>query len=106
MKFKAGVKLTGLQPQTLLAMQIVDRVFQEEMLREPTCTSANDGKHMTNSKHYKGFAFDLRTKDIQTSAKLAVFNSLYERLHHIGFDVIQESLGLDGEHLHLEYDPK
>lgn len=106
MRFKQGIKLTNLQPQTLLAMYTVDIVFDEEGLPEPTCTSVNDSSHMANSRHYQGLAFDLRSKDLSTIQKLKVYNNLRNRLRHLGFDIIQESLGLEQEHIHLEFDPK
>lgn len=102
MIFKQGVSIKGLRPEALLAMIVVDEVFKKMGLGEPVCTSCNDSQHMTNSLHYKGLAFDLRSHNLRLAEKLQVYNELRNRLKHLNFDIIQESLGMTNEHIHIE----
>lgn len=103
LKFKVGVKLRGLQPQMLVALMVAKQVFDQWQL-DLVVTSANDSEHSTNSLHYAGKAFDLRTK--HTGMSKAVADAIRNQLAPLGFDVILEDLGGVNEHLHVEYDPK
>lgn len=66
----------------------------------PTITSANDGKHMATSLHYKNRALDIRINDLPSS-----YHERYRAL-------IAERCGpeyqviLEKDHIHCEYDPK
>jgi len=99
-RLKAGVRLTDLSPQIVLAAMIVREAYGSASC---TITSANDSKHSTLSLHYKGQALDFRTKDYPGN-KQALVTSIKERLG-ADFDVVLEALGTDNEHLHLEHDP-
>ena len=101
MKLKAGVRLTDLQPQMVLAAFIVDEIYADA---ECTITSANDSKHSDASLHYKGCALDFRTKDY-AGDKQALRDRIKAALGP-DFDVVLEALGEDNEHIHVEYDPK
>ena len=95
--FKNGVKLAGLQPEMLEAIDICAEVFSKNNL-PLTLTSAREGNHGRHSHHYKGLAIDLRVWDIADSV------NIYQRY-------LQEALGPDyqvivePDHLHVEYDP-
>lgn len=101
---KPGVKLEELQPQTVLGIVIVASVYQHLGAKTCVITSVNDGKHSDLSKHYDGFAFDVRTKDFQGD-RLALQAVIKEALGE-NYDVVLEAIGQDNEHLHCEYDPK
>lgn len=62
-----------------------------------TITSAKDGKHMSNSKHYSGNAIDIRTRDMKE-----INDTAREIKFELGedYDVIVEK-----DHIHIEYDP-
>lgn len=63
-----------------------------------TITSAKDGIHMKNSKHYSGEAIDIRKLDMKN------VNVVVEKIkEYLGknYDVINEKT-----HIHIEYDPK
>jgi len=110
LSFKAGVSLNKIQPQTVLAIQLVERIFTGKTLMETVVTAVWDDPklkiHKLKSKHYEGLAVDFRTKNLMNeSLKLLVFNEVKKQLSPLGFDVILESLGKENEHLHLEYDP-
>lgn len=103
MQLKAGVRLKELQPQTLLAMVVVHSI----LARSGTAcviTSCNDSKHSERSLHYKGRAFDFRTKHYKFD-KQALMQEIRAALGD-EFDVLLESLGLEQEHGHVEWDPQ
>ncbi len=105
MRLKSGVKLSGLQPQTLLGMLIAEEVFAEFGV-PLVVTSCNDGKHSAQSLHYNGRAFDARTKYPELDGReLELQTALREALGP-DFDVALEAIGTDNEHAHLEFDPK
>ena len=67
---------------------------------EPVVTSAFDGKHMPNSRHYVGEALDVRTSTLKPQEVTEFANSLKNYLGK-SFDVVVEA-----DHIHIEYDPK
>ncbi len=100
MKTKENVTLKNLNKnlkEKLMFIEWICKTIEGEKY-EITITSANDGKHMTNSLHYKNNAVDLRTRDMK-NAKVCG----WEIKQYLGkdFDVI-----LEKDHLHIEYQPK
>jgi len=66
----------------------------------------NDGKHGTNSYHYKGLAADLRTKHVKTEdEKKAILDDIRASLN-FQWDVLYENPGGDNQHFHLEVNIK
>lgn len=66
-------------------------------------TSANDGIHKVNSKHYLDLALDIRTKHLLDSIqKHQVYEALKKRLGN-QYVVLLEKLGEPGEHIHIGY---
>lgn len=105
MRLKFGVRLEGLQPQTVVGMMVASVVCQRWGV-ECVITSCNDGKHSERSWHYKGFAFDLRTRFPELDGREAEFASDIRGALGPDFDVVLEAVGTPNEHLHIEYDPK
>lgn len=68
-------------------------------------TSMNDAKHRIGSLHYVGRAFDLRSKTVPRDKLDRLVQSLRRELGP-RFDVILEKRDMDGEHIHVELDPK
>lgn len=69
-----------------------------ECYPDPVITSANDGKHMAGSLHYKNRAWDLRSRDLSPEQQ----QSFAKRLkNYLGpsWDVIIEK-----DHFHIEAD--
>ncbi len=98
MRLKAGVKISGLQPEILFGIIIIKEVFRDYGL-EFTLTSVTDGKHMVSSRHYIGQAADVRSRDIPEELIPQLLKTMKERLGEC-FDIVFE-----GDHFHLEYDP-
>ena len=96
---KEGVKIVGLKPEALLAINIAFHVYKKYGV-DCVITEITGGAHGTASLHYVGLAFDLRTRDFNVSDLERVKAELKEALGS-EFDVVLES-----DHLHLEWQPK
>ena len=99
MKLKDGVKLEGVQWQVFHAALIVETVL-ETFGTALVITSCVDGKHLPHSLHYKGLAFDARSRDLAPQFQTQAREEMKKRLGP-DYDVVLES-----DHYHIEYDPK
>ena len=105
---KPGVRLTDLQPQTVLAICIADGVFSRRGI-ECVVTSGNDGAHKEGSFHYRGLAADFRLKHIVSpEERKRVVAEIRSNCGTLGtqYDVLHEGAGTPSEHCHVEFDPK
>lgn len=95
-----SVNIKGLRPVFAKFLPEIEKEIRRVLgdQYEMTITSAKDGKHMQNSKHYKGLAIDIRTFDM--SNVCLVVNSLRKRFYK-KLDIVHES-----NHIHVEYEPK
>lgn len=93
---KPGVRIRGMQPEILLAVVAAHELFKEQA-QALTITSCTDGRHKDGSLHYTGCAVDLR---LPTARVEQVVAQLQNRLGS-EYDVV-----LEGDHIHVEYDPK
>jgi len=98
MKIKSGVKLAGIQPQMVLAAIIAEGVFDWFNV-ECVITSGAEGKHSATSRHYLGFAIDVRSRDFKAADIGQVGTKLKEALGD-EFYVLFE-----GNHFHISYKP-
>jgi hypothetical protein len=96
---KDGVQLGHLQPQLVLAARVVEAILGTYAI-ELVITSVSDGRHKEGSLHYKGRAFDFRTRGIPAPRRKDVFTKMAEALG-AEFDVLDE-----GDHGHVEWDPR
>ena len=99
MKLKEGVTLEGAKPELINGLAIADAVYMDIAERELVVTSIKDGKHSTNSLHYKGYAADFRTRDLEDGIAAQIVQELKKMLDK-DFDIV-----LEGDHIHFEYDP-
>lgn len=92
------VNLEGVQWQMFKAAIVAERIWAS-FGAELVITSANDGKHLPHSFHYKGLALDLRTYNLHGRERMAA----QELAIALGeeYDVV-----LEKDHIHLEHDPK
>jgi hypothetical protein len=101
MRYKTGVNLEGVQPCMWYALGTADMVYRAHG-QKLVVTSLTDGVHPDlKNIHGNGLAADLRTNGIVEDTVTAVYNHLKLLLDPLGYDVVRE-----GDHIHLEYDPK
>ena len=96
--YKSGVPET-LQVEMLRIMPVIDYITSELCGRTAIITSTTDGRHMSGSKHYKGLAVDLRTRDLPLDVQKRYYFALNYALSKL-CDVVFES-----DHIHIEYSP-
>lgn len=96
---QGGARILGLRPEIVIGLTIANDVFREFGF-DCIVTAGIDGSHSRGSIHYKGLAVDLRTRHVPAAEHQKVVGKLQERLGD-DFDVV-----LEGDHVHLEYDPK
>lgn len=106
LKLKTGVNPKGVQPELLLAVQIVTQIYKEYGY-DTVITSLFDGKHGAHTLHQRDGicrAVDFRTKHLHTIDKSLLVRMIQEALGD-SYDVLLEQEGAPNEHLHVEYDP-
>lgn len=96
---KPGVRIHGIGTEMVLAFYIIAEVYREFGV-ECVITSGIEGTHSLGSEHYKGDALDFRTRDATKTQAFGIAEEVKKRLGD-HFDVV-----LEGNHLHVEYDPK
>ena len=97
-RLKEGVKPYGIKPELMLAITVAESVFTDYGY-DTTITSLSDGTHSRGSKHYVGYACDLRTRHLTEEHKMAIRQDLAMALGR-DYDVV-----LEETHIHVEYDP-
>lgn len=99
-ELKEGVRIAGLRPETVFALQVIEGAFRDAGYPMTTVTSGVEGSHSRASLHYLGCAVDIRTRFVPTE-KLETLRVEIARRLTAEYDVI-----LEGDHLHVEYEPK
>ena len=99
LRIKEGVKIKGVQPELMLAAQIVDGIYASYNNLECVITAARDGTHMTKSFHFVGYALDFRTRHIPEGWQERIYKDICRALGD-EFDVVWEKT-----HYHVEFDP-
>ena len=96
---KADVKFEGCKPELVDGMLIA----QTTLLKfgyTLVITAGSDGQHKEGSLHYRGYAFDLRTRDMRVQDIPTVVRDLRLYLAK-DWQVVHEK-----DHIHAEYDPQ
>lgn len=106
LKFRQDVRLTGVCPQIVLAMQVAEGVCSKYGF-DCDVTSINDGSHSLASFHWDGRAFDFATYAVgMTDAEADLVASILRmRLPDDEFDVVYGDEN-HMNHIHVEYQPK
>ena len=103
MRLKEGVVSRGLSNEILLAIMVANEVYAE-MRVDLVITSLADGEHSEKSKHHRGDAVDIRTRNLPGGSRgdtaKRVSDEIRARLG-VHYDVVLEST-----HIHIEYDPR
>ena len=98
-EFKDGVSVDGIKKETITLIAFLNCYFYLRIGKQLVITSCTDGKHMKGSKHYSGYAIDIRTRHLnaQEIEKLVIwFKNNYDK----NYDIVVEK-----DHIHVEYDP-
>lgn len=95
---KDGVECKVLQPILLDALIRLALLYYQYEL-ELVVTALTDGNHLPASLHYRGYAADLRTRDIPSWQLPHLLDAIQHELG-LAWDVVQEK-----DHFHLEFDP-
>lgn len=106
MILKPGIRLLGVKPETVVAMMVVNDLWNRLGPDELVITAVVDGTHKVGSLHYAGLAFDCRARDMTKDMLDARVAKMREKLWGIEFDAIVENVGQDSQHFHVEYQPK
>lgn len=104
---KRGVNPAVCHPALLVALIVIDGAYRE-LGFDCVVTSLFDGTHKPDSLHTRDGvcrAADLRTKTLPRMDVPRLVDRIRWALG-ADYDVILEKFNEDGEHLHVEYDPK
>ena len=99
-QIKEGVSILGLDPKLVLALIICDQVYHDNGIEDCVLTSGTDSKHGDHSHHYKGYAIDLRTSNVEINKRAPIASVIQKQLGN-EYQVI-----LENDHIHVEFDPK
>ena len=99
LSLKPGVQLWGLHSRLVWALPLMEQIYRE-FGQDLVITSARDGVHKPDSKHYVGEALDLRTFTLSVLQRQEALTRIEADLGD-DFDVV-----LEKNHLHVELDPK
>jgi len=101
LRIKPGVFVSGICPETVLAIQVFYSCYSAlDKDGEAVITSCTEGVHGKGSRHFVGFAFDGRTRNLLEDQKRLLRDMLQESLTK-EYDVV-----LEKTHIHVEYDPE
>ncbi len=96
---KPGVDVRGIQPEILLARIIAGEIFARYGVAA-IITSALDGKHSKNSKHYTGQAIDLRTRHMDARLRPVIAEAIKKALGRRYFVLLEK------DHIHVQFGRK
>lgn len=99
---KKDVDLRGITPECAVGLFIAAQAFEARGV-PLVITAVRDGKHKVGSLHYVGAAFDCRLASRYTQNPDTDLRILADLKDALGpqFDVV-----LEGDHFHVEFDPK
>ena len=99
-EFKDGVSVDGIKKETITLIAILNYYFVIYINKPLVITSCTDGKHMKGSKHYSGYAIDIRTRHLD-ELEINGLIGWFKYNHDKKYDIVVEK-----DHIHVEYDPK
>lgn len=98
-RLKPDIDIAGVRPETVIGMMVAAGVCAS-MGYEFCVTSVAEGKHGKNSLHYRGLAFDMRTRHMKPNDVQLVRDEIKAKLGP-WWDVV-----IEATHIHVEYDQK
>jgi hypothetical protein len=100
MRIKQGVKVQGIKPEILLALQLIDGVYRDY---EYIITSVWRERG-PKSLHPYGYAVDFIYRGVEHDAAIRMTEN-FKKVIGEQYDLIYHDAG-SGYHWHLEYDPR
>lgn len=107
---KPNVAYTRIQPQTIHAIKVTKAILERFGVGPLVITSLEDGTHLPTSLHYKGLAFDARTRHMPLALSRDIAGAVRAELGD-AYDVLNEGPGPGYDrqnaaaHIHEEFDP-
>lgn len=99
LSIKTGVRLHGITPAMLVALQVIEGVYNEQGF-DTVVTAGIDGKHTDGSFHYSGSAMDFRTNHVPVDKQPIILKAIQDRL---GADFFAQ---IEVDHIHVQWKPK
>jgi hypothetical protein len=100
--FTENVHLSVFDNKVLIFFMVLESIWKSFNV-VPVITSGNDGTHREDSDHYKGYGWDVRTRDVPNPAK--VYLALRTVLKTIDpsykLELIETT---NNKHIHVGYD--
>jgi len=97
LRMKQGVSPKNIKPECILGMNLAASVFDDYGL-DCIITSISEGRHSERSRHYIGYAFDLRRRHIPNDEILALIHE------HLICELGDEyAVILERTHFHVQY---
>ncbi len=93
---KKGVKANGIKAEMVLAY-VMAKPILEKHGQSAVITSLCDGVHSRQSRHYIGYAMDLRTRDMAIDDKQKVADKIADALGDEYFVL------LESDHIHVQF---
>lgn len=97
---KDGVVVSDLNPEIVQIIPEVSRLHSKYTNNTLVITSGSDGVHGYNSRHYEGFAIDIRTNHLNDEDVLSLSDDITEALG-TDFYVLLEDYRESNEHIHI-----
>lgn len=104
LELKAGVRVFGLRPELLLALQVAEGLWGEHGPATLVVTAVMDGTHKRQSLHYSGLAVDLRLHAVAAEKRAGLVQRLQAALGP-DYVVLHEAIGQRREHCHVHFLP-
>ncbi|HIG40324.1 MAG TPA: hypothetical protein EYQ14_07255 [Gammaproteobacteria bacterium] len=96
MQLKTDVLISGVQPEMLLCLMIIEPLF-DDYEADMVITSCRDGEHSQNSKHKLGCAVDIRSRELDDSDKVSLAQSIRAALTSEFFVLLED------DHFHVQF---
>ena len=96
MLIKAGVDISRLRPEIRKKLSEIEKINARFDPRDLVITSTYEGTHGAGSLHYANLAIDIRKPPGAANFVEALKVALKR-----DYDIV-----LEGDHIHIEYDPK
>ena len=96
MQLKNDVLVSGVQPEILLCLMIIEPLFEDHGVNM-VITSCRDGEHSQNSKHKLGCAVDIRSRELDDADKVSLAQSIRAALTSEYFVLLED------DHFHIQF---